>query len=816
MKLLKKTISVILATAMFVPSILSAAAVDNTPIEKKYSAIQTSYVNEKEERVSNIDYNVESVYKSSGVALPSAYNSADYGYVTSVKNQGETGTCWAHAAAAACESSMIINNGYDRSLDLSELHLAYAVSHTQKDKMGMFYDYNYQSTHRYLDAGNNAVITLANQIGVVKESANHSQFSSEKLHYDYPETFDVYNPEALYAYNEACLLNAYKISVSNRDLLKEYIVKYGAGEMTVNADCFNDKLGTFYSYNDVGTKHAVVVVGWDDNYPKENCTFDGYTPQNNGAWLIKNSWGVNSGIDGYMWVSYEDNFITKSPVIFYEMTSSDTYTNTYQYDDLCQECFLCDENGNYSFVGGAYMANMFTAVKDNETLEAVSFYTSNEKLDYTVNIYTDIDNITDPTKGTLKATISGEDLIMGYHTIKLNEPVVLEKGEKFSVVVNLKDNQNPEAEVYVNIDADDYVESTRKISEYGESFFSSDGENWDDVKYTIESNMRIKAFTNSDETPMELNDYYDFYNGKSRDELLSTLKSTLDYYVNLEVGDYQYSKESLEKLRNACTYAEQVCNNPDLFLAIEFFGLNQKLNTVYSQLKPYNIDDIIIIYNNYIINNIVGYYSYPQWKEYLNICNSIREEANNVTLTYDQVLKYKSQIEQACMNFMTDIINKGAYDSYLQNFGDVDKSGEINIKDATYVQMSIGDFMMSTYVDRKASDVDGDGEINIKDATILQEYVAKLKNYFPIYDMQFADEEVDKNIDFDTAVKNLENAVSTAESEFAFDGFNAKVPVGDIVRYCLVNDAKKVLENPQDYYPNVIDFKARNLNSKLI
>ncbi len=810
MKMLKKATSFLLATSMLATSLFSVTAVNATP-QKKYSAFQTSYINEKGERVNKIDYSSEQVYSKARSILPASYNSADHGYVTSVKNQGDTGTCWAHAATAACESSMIVNNGYDTSLDLSELHLAYAGSHTQRDKMGMFYDYDYKRTEYYLDAGNTALFILANQIGVVKESANHNQFSSEKLHFTSPETFDVYNPEALYAYNEACLSNAYEIMVANSDLLKEYIVKYGAGVMSVNSYYYSEP-GVFYNYESFSSDHNVAVVGWDDNYPKENFSTVGATPKNDGAWLVKNSWGEYNGIDGYMWVSYEDLCVLENFVIFYEMSPNDTYTNAYQYDDLCDQFFLCDENDNYNFVGGAYMANMFTAVKDNETLEAVSFYTSNENLDYTVEIYTGIDGITDPTNGTLKATVSGEDLLMGYHTIELPEPLALEKGEKFSVVVNLKDNQNPQADVYINVDSDYYVAEALKVSEYGESFFSLDGESWDDIKYSFESNLRIKAFTNSDETPMELTDYYDSYDGKSREELFLEFKTTLENYVELKNDTNQYSSKSFQKLKDACDYSEQVYKNPDIFLAIEFFGLNQKLHDLYNQLEAYDINDIILIYNNYIRNNVEGYYSYPQWKEYLNTCDSIRAEVENTTLTNEELMKYKSRVEQACMDFLTSLINNGKFDSYLQNFGDADNNGDINIKDATRIQMVVGEYMTGTVDINRVYDVDDDGEVNIKDATAVQMYVSKLIYYLPVYDKQFADEEVDINISFDTAVKNLETALSKSEQIFTFEGITNKVPFEYIVLYCLQNDAKKVLANPQDYYPNVIDFKARCIN----
>ena len=116
------------------------------------------------------------------------------------------------------------------------------------------------------------------------------------------------------------------------------------------------------------------------------------------------------------------------------ISASYAKAETYQYDELTAETFLANKNKgetdiedptryNNIFEGGAYMSNMFTAMKENETLEAVSFYTADQNLDYTVEVYTGVDG--SPTNGTLKASVSGEDLIMGYHTVYLPTPIAL-------------------------------------------------------------------------------------------------------------------------------------------------------------------------------------------------------------------------------------------------------------------------------------------------------------------------------------------------------------------------------------------------------
>ncbi len=91
--------------------------------------------------------------------------------------------------------------------------------------------------------------------------------------------------------------------------VKKHIMKYGGMRVAIESpegECFNYETCSMYfnpSKMEAYGGHAVTIVGWDDNYPKEKFSF---SPKCDGAYLCLNSWGESWGNKGYFWLSYED------------------------------------------------------------------------------------------------------------------------------------------------------------------------------------------------------------------------------------------------------------------------------------------------------------------------------------------------------------------------------------------------------------------------------------------------------------------------------------------------------------------------------
>lgn len=432
--------------------------------------------------VHSIKEGVHGVSADRYTSLPTTYDARTQGQVSSIKNQNPWGTCWIFTTMGAMESSLLSQEYYS-DVDLSEYHLI---------------NYNYQSVvdplsgtagdsvkykgsiTQYMDVGGAVSIAyhaLANWMGAVDEDvAGYPTGKVEMLEH---------TTEKAYLQDIVHLQQMYELYKGDVGAVKTEIMNYGAVAASFYYDdaYFNENTAGYY--NDVYdySNHAILIVGWDDNYSKDNFLS---APSVDGAWLVKNSWGTYFGDNGYFWLSYEDTSLQDDMYVLVAETS-DNYDHNYQYDGS-----YMDFN-----IEGTSAANVFQIAKGDtkEVLEAVSFQMPSTNTKYSIQIYTDLNNASNPTSGIaqLDKPLTGETLYQGYYTVKLPEGIELNPGQTFSVVIEIEEG----TPVFV-IEGSYVWNNTTYTSDAGEnqSFLDYTGNgNWMDVGREYGGNLRIKAFT---------------------------------------------------------------------------------------------------------------------------------------------------------------------------------------------------------------------------------------------------------------------------------------------------------------------------------
>ena len=431
--------------------------------------------------------------------LPASYNSKDQGYITAVRNQGNFGTCWAHGALASCEAYMIKNgvkvgtgSAATTSLNLSEYQLAYYAYHDAYDELGLLAGDKTTPLDDYLDLGGNgwiATYDLMRWEGPASESTAALKYSEASNSANLGSTY-------AYDYNVGHVQDAIWIPTKNMSDIKQAIMTYGAGTFGYchEDEYENESNGAYYNPNDDYSNHDVTVVGWDDNYAVNNFK-SAHRPSKPGAWIIKNSWGTSYGTSGYYYISYYDVPSLDDYCYFYVVEPVDNYDHNYQYDGTAN----IDENSYISAPNNAKFANVFTAKGNSggkELLEAVAVNVWDTNTSFRIQIYTGGSSTTTPETGTLAATQDVSFTYEGYHTVKLNTPVTLNEGEKFSVIFQNTSGKTIHMPIDKSVTISGWL-STTKNHPSNSTYYStgSSGGTTTYANYSNTGNLRIKAYT---------------------------------------------------------------------------------------------------------------------------------------------------------------------------------------------------------------------------------------------------------------------------------------------------------------------------------
>ena len=389
--------------------------------------------------------------------LPYAYCYRDIDKLGNIRDQGYRGTCWAMATVAALESRILPYD--DKMLSVDHMTMNNSFKTSQYDggdySMALAYLVAWQGPVLEADDPYGDDVTVAG-LRPVKHVQEVQMIPSKDL--------------------EAIKMMVYKYGGVSTSLYTSLTSSDSSSKY------YNKKTASYCYIGEAKPNHEVVIVGWDDNYPKENFNTE---LAGNGAFICQNSWGTDFGDEGLFYVSYYDTNIGLHNVVYTGVEEVNNYGKIYQSD-------LCGWRGNLGYEKeSAYFANVYQTTA-NEELKAVSFYAVDGDTYYEVYV---VKQFNDERSFNKKKEVlaSGTLKYAGYYTIDLEKSISLEPGEKYAVIVYIS-TPNATRPVAVELKVD-YKTSTVTLSD-GEGYISYTGKTWENVEEKYGCNICLKAFTN--------------------------------------------------------------------------------------------------------------------------------------------------------------------------------------------------------------------------------------------------------------------------------------------------------------------------------
>lgn len=416
--------------------------------------------------------------------LPAYYSSVDLGYVTEIKSQ-RYNDCWAYAGLAAFESKLLHDGLEIESMSINHINV-WATTHSD--------GYGWQ--RKVSNDGYAEICTgyLTSWYGGVSESKADMLNISEKDKGD--SITDEYTE-----YGTTAIKYLHK---SNPDEIKRSIYKNG-GVYTAYAQSSSCSynFGTAYympeSYSGSYIGHAIEVVGWDDNYSKD--TFEKANvekPKNNGAWLVKNSWGNYNSLGGYFWISYEDKHI------FGEQYSPSYTIEDYEVIEnkklMQNEIFGATYEFSYAQANEVSYINKFDFTEEYSNLDKIVFESTALGADYEI-FYVPVDSKNEPiySKESWTKLYSGKIDYQGYICADIEDFDLQGKTGAIAITINTDDINEGK-----NVGDDDYVFNSIGVNEWlqkitGESIFVNKSEHG-------------KSYIMYNDEKLDLMDWYKQYN----------------------------------------------------------------------------------------------------------------------------------------------------------------------------------------------------------------------------------------------------------------------------------------------------------------
>jgi len=310
--------------------------------------------------------------------------------VTSVKDQGNCGSCWTFAAMGSIESKWIIDGLGD--FDLSEENL--------------------NNCHGFeLDPCEGGNIEMA--------MAYFTRRSGPILESESPYTAS--EGTCPTGFHEIAYLPDLRQLPNVMNTIKQALIDYGALYTNMRWENGSYNRNDFtYCYSgssDSSTNHAVLIVGWDDTKVTSGGT---------GAWIIRNSWGPGWGENGFFYISYNDSLANSSVGYFPTRWDYNANTRVLGYDELGSTSSL-----GYGGISGVGLVRLIT--NGAMVVQKIGTWVTGANAYIIIEIF---DNFDGTTLTTSLGTIPSKQCkIPGYYTFDLPTPISFNKTSDFYVKV---------------------------------------------------------------------------------------------------------------------------------------------------------------------------------------------------------------------------------------------------------------------------------------------------------------------------------------------------------------------------------------------
>lgn len=683
--------------------------------------------------------------------LSTSYDPRVNGYTTVTKNQNPYKLCWMYATIGAAEQYICKN--YGTQFDISEAHGAVAYSNSIIPQEYDGYAGYYNNTANTGNFTPTAIQYLSNWNEPILKN-NSIKWNSMVLEDDYPKDelnqfYTVPITENFTSAKPTFNLTGAKHLKDSIDTIKYAIKNYGGvisdiyiRESLLNKDN-NNEYNLYYDIDgsedsNARANHSVVLVGWDDNYSKNNFS-ESCRPNNNGAWLVRNTW-YNQDNDNYIWVSYEhvslhSNTTDRIAITDMQEATDNEYMLSYDYKDLGSNKTIYKET--------VYLCNVFDIKNYTNTFDRITkvmFYLNTTGCNYRVkivqldannNLPTSLDNI-----GVLATgSYNGE----GYLTVNLNNEYEFVNNNKCAIIIELIPD-SPNAEIHIPC-----VSKSNSTINPNESLYGFETENnqisWTDcfdnvspyghlsIRPILSNNTESNHYANI--TPSQVID-------NNQDNVLNFDTDSIFLYIRTK--NYMFLRQNFDYVKNGNSITlkkEFIDSLNGKYTELLFNFSNGITKTVV--INPKSTITNVIVTGNPIVGdtlsaNCVGvpertsYDVNYQWQVSINgtswfdITNATHDSYTITDNEYDLFIRVKVTSNNKYGNVIYPL-EKCSISTRCKVviLGDVNLNGKVRADDATLVSKHIAKLI--TLDDRQllAADANKDGIINVNDVRLIQQ-----------------------------------------------------------------------------------------------